>query len=53
MVLRLGPSAVMYANQFPDADAQLVRLFQEIGTELIQGFRRRDSSNEDPAPSVE
>ena len=53
MVLRLGPSAVTYANQFPDADAQLVRLFQEVGTELIQGFKRRNSSNDDPAPSVE
>jgi hypothetical protein len=28
MVLRLGPSAVVYANQFPDADPKLVRFFQ-------------------------
>lgn len=39
MVLRLGPSAVMYANQFPNADKRLVRLFQEFGTELILGFK--------------
>jgi hypothetical protein len=39
MVLRLGPSAVMYANQFPDADPNLVRFFQEFGTELILGFK--------------
>jgi hypothetical protein len=38
MVLRLGPSAVMYANQFPEADANLTRLFQQFGTELITGF---------------
>jgi hypothetical protein len=40
MVLRLGPSAVMYANQFPDANPKLIRFFQEFGTELIQGFKR-------------
>jgi hypothetical protein len=40
MVLRLGPSAVMYANQFPDADPKLTRFFQEFGTELLQGFKR-------------
>lgn len=39
MVLRLGPSAVMYANQFPKADHRLVQLFQEFGTELILGFK--------------
>jgi hypothetical protein len=39
MVLRLGPSAVMYANQFPDADPKLVQFFQEFGTELILGFK--------------
>jgi hypothetical protein len=39
MVLRLGPSAVMYANQFPDADPKLVRFFQEFGTELVLGFK--------------
>jgi hypothetical protein len=39
MVLRLGPSAVMYANQFPDADPKLIRFFQEFGTELVQGFK--------------
>jgi hypothetical protein len=40
MVLRLGPSAVMYANQFPDADPNLIWFFQEFGTELVQGFKR-------------
>jgi hypothetical protein len=40
MVLRLGPSAVMYANQFPDADSKLIQSFQEFGTELVQGFKR-------------
>ena len=39
MVLRLGPSAVMYANQFPDANPKLERFFQEFGTELILGFK--------------
>lgn len=39
MVLRLGPSAVMYANQFPDADPKLVRFFQEFGTELVLEFK--------------
>jgi hypothetical protein len=39
MVLRLGPSAVMYANHFPDADPSLVRYFQEFGTALIQEYR--------------
>jgi hypothetical protein len=38
MVLRLGPSAVMYANQFPGADPRLIHSFQEFGTELVQGF---------------
>jgi hypothetical protein len=42
MVLRLGPTAVMYANQFPGADPKLVRLFQEVGTELVQGFKRKE-----------
>ena len=40
MVLRLGPSAVMYANQFPDADPEMIRFLQEFWTELIQGFKR-------------
>jgi len=41
MVLRLGPTAVMYANQFPNADPRLVEFFQEVGTELVQGYKRR------------
>lgn len=40
MVLRLGPSAVMYANQFPAADPKLIRFLQAFGTELVQGFKR-------------
>jgi hypothetical protein len=40
IVLRLGPSAVMYANQFPGADADLVQLFQKVGSDLIHGFHR-------------
>ena len=39
MVLRLGPSAVMYANQFPTTDKNLERYFQEFGTQLILGFK--------------
>jgi len=39
MVLRLGPSAVMYAEQFTNADPKLVRFFQEFGTELVVGFK--------------
>jgi hypothetical protein len=40
MVLRLGPSAVMYAHQFPNADPKLIRFFREFGTELITGFKK-------------
>jgi hypothetical protein len=41
MVLRLGPTSVMYANQFPNADPKLIHLFQEVGTELVQGYMRK------------
>jgi hypothetical protein len=41
MVLRLGPTAVMYANQFPNADADLIHQFQKVGTELVEGYMRR------------
>jgi hypothetical protein len=41
MVLRLGPAAVIYATQFPDADPKLIRFFQEFGTELIEGFKEQ------------
>ena len=45
MVLRLGPAAVMYANQFPDPDPHFTRQFQEFGTELVTGFYRpRDAT---------
>jgi hypothetical protein len=40
MVVRLGPAAVMYANQFGDAPTALTQFLQEFGTELIVGFRR-------------
>lgn len=40
MVLRLGPTTVMYANQFPNAGPQLIHFFQEVGTELIEGWKR-------------
>jgi hypothetical protein len=40
MVLRLGPSTVMYANQFPEADPKLTHFLQEFGTELVPGFKR-------------
>jgi hypothetical protein len=40
MVLRLGPSAVMFANQFPEADPKLIRFFREFGTELVTGFKK-------------
>ena len=40
MVLRFGPAAVMYANQFPDPDPRFTRQFQEFGTDLITGFHK-------------
>jgi hypothetical protein len=40
MVLRLGPSAVMYANQFPDPDPRLAQFFRQFGTELVEGFKK-------------
>jgi hypothetical protein len=49
MVLRLGPSAVMYANQFPNADKKLEQFFQEFGTELILGYKQ---DREPPSSSV-
>ncbi len=45
MVLRLGPSAVVYANHFPNADVKLERFFREFGTELVLGFEK--ASNDD------
>jgi hypothetical protein len=39
MVLRFGPAAVMYANQFPDAPDNLVEFFQKFGTELV-GYKK-------------
>jgi hypothetical protein len=38
VVLRLGPTAVMYANQFANPDPKLTHFFQEVGTELVQGY---------------
>jgi hypothetical protein len=51
MVLRLGPSAVMYANQFPEADAQLVNFFQQVGTELVQGYKRPAPEDDGTPPT--
>lgn len=39
MVLRLGPSTVVYANHFPNAEPKLDRFFQEFGTELVLSFK--------------
>jgi hypothetical protein len=39
MVLRFGPAAVMYANQFPDAEPNFIRFFQEFGTELVHEYK--------------
>jgi hypothetical protein len=39
MVLRLGPSAVIYANHFPNADPKLEGFVREFGTELVVGFK--------------
>ena len=39
MVLRLGPSTVVYANHLPNAEPKLERFFQEFGTELVLGFK--------------
>lgn len=39
MVLRLGPSAVIYANHFPNADPKLEGFVREFGTELVGGFK--------------
>ncbi len=39
MVLRFGPAAVMYANQFPNAPDNLVDFFRRFGTELV-GYKK-------------
>jgi hypothetical protein len=39
MVLRLGPSAVMYANHFPNVEPKLEQFFREFGTELVLDFK--------------
>lgn len=39
MVLRIGPSAVIYANQFPEADPKLMHFLQQLGSELVLGFK--------------
>jgi hypothetical protein len=38
MVLRLGPSAVMYANHFPNAHPKLEQFFRGFGKELVRNF---------------
>jgi hypothetical protein len=40
MVLRLGPSAVMYAQQSPHADQKLTRFLLEFGADLIEAYKR-------------
>jgi hypothetical protein len=40
MVLRLGPSAVMYAQQFPHADQKLTRFLLEFGADLIEAYKK-------------
>jgi hypothetical protein len=42
MVLRLGPSSVIYASHFPNAEPKLEQFFQEFGTELVLGFKEHD-----------
>jgi hypothetical protein len=39
MVLRLGPSAVIYANHFPNTAPEFERFFREFGTELVLNFK--------------
>ena len=41
IVLRLGPSAVMYANQFPNADGALEQFMSQVATELIEGWHEQ------------
>jgi hypothetical protein len=50
MALRLGPSAAMCANQFPNADPRLIQLFREIGTELVRGFSKPSRQSEAASP---
>jgi hypothetical protein len=38
MVLRLGPSVVMFVNHFPDADPHLMQSVQVFGTALVQAY---------------
>jgi hypothetical protein len=40
MVLRLGPSAVMYAEQFPAPDPKLTGFLREFRADLIKGFKK-------------
>jgi hypothetical protein len=47
MVLRLGPSVVMYANHFPDAPPHLIQFFQEFGTELVREYLYPDEELEE------
>jgi|SRR6516162_654253 hypothetical protein len=43
MVLRLGPAAVMYANQFSRPPEALAQFLREFGTELVMGFKNDES----------
>jgi hypothetical protein len=40
MVLRLGPTAVIYAQLFPKANAEFEAFLQGFGTELVTGMQR-------------
>lgn len=44
MVLRFGPAAAMYANQFPDASDNLVDFFRRFGTELVRYKKAKGAS---------
>lgn len=43
MVLRLGPSAVVYAKHFPKADPRLLVFLQHFGSELVAGVKRDET----------
>ncbi len=40
MVLRLGPTAVIYAKLFPNANTEFENFLRHFGTELVEGIKR-------------
>lgn len=40
MVLRLGPSAMLYATHFPGAVQNIIDLYKRVGTDLINEFKQ-------------